>query len=209
MFDLMAPILLLAALGLVFFGAMMFVLATQGERPIIGIYILATWAVIFYVFVASLYERSASQILANDRVAVLLLSLALLLALGFVWAGTDAATVVGLLLLIFIPFASAFTYPAMRLIVPVAGLVAVAGYAGWELTADSWVPLASGFDTLEPVDPDILPGDQQKVLSLFGALGFATALLAGVTGLYGALRSAARVPLAFGGAFVPLLQRQT
>lgn len=195
----------IAALGLVFFGAMMFVLATQGERPIIGIYILATWAAIFYVFVASLYERSASQIVANDRVAVLLLSLALLLALGFVWAETDAATVVGLLLLIFIPFASAFAYPAMRLIVPVAGLVAVAGYAGWELTADSWVPLANGFDTLEPVGPNILPGYQQKVLSLFGALGFAIALLAGMTGLYGALRSAARVPLAFGGAFVPLL----
>ncbi|MDA4846977.1 DUF2339 domain-containing protein [Hoeflea poritis] len=195
----------IAALGLVFFGALMFILATQGEKPIVGIYILATWAAVFYVFVSSLYQRSISECPVNDRIAVLMLSLVLVLALGFVVTDTDAATVVGLLLLVFIPFASAFFYPAIRLIVPVASLVVVLGYAGWELTADSWAPLAYGPDAPGSINPNILPGYQQKVLSLFGGLGFAIAALAGAIGLFGALRSAARVPLAFGGAFVPPL----
>ncbi|WP_419910600.1 DUF2339 domain-containing protein [Hoeflea sp.] len=195
----------IAALGLIFFGALLLVVATAGERPIVGIYVIAAWAAVFYVFVASLYERSPVAFPANDRIAVLMLSLVLLLALGFVTVDTDAATVVGLMLLIFVPFASAFYYPAMRLIVPVAAIVSIVGYAGWELSEESWAPLANGFDALEPVDPNILPGYQQKMLSLFGALGFALALLAGAMGLFGAMRSAARVPLAFGGAFVPLL----
>ena len=195
----------IAALGLVFFGAVLFVLAWAGERPIVGIYVLAAWAAIFYVFVYSLYERSVSERTANDRVAVLMLSIALLLALGFVLAETDAATVVGLLLLVFVPFVCAFYYSAVRFIVPVAGIMVVVGYAGWDLSSESWAPLANGFDALDPIDPNILPGYQQKALSLFGLLGFAVALLAAATGFFGAMRSAARVPLAFGGAFVPVL----
>ncbi|MEX3008237.1 DUF2339 domain-containing protein [Hoeflea sp. TYP-13] len=196
---------IIAALGLVFFGAVLFLVASSGERPVLGIYILAAWAAIFYVFVASLYERSVSEFVAMDKVAAAVLSLVLLLGLGFIAAETDTATVVGLALLILVPFASAHYYAAIRYIVPVAAIVTVIGYSSWELTADTWEPIANSFDTLEQIDPAFLPGYQQKLLSLFGALGIGLALLAGGLGLLGAMRSAARVPLAFGGAFVPVL----
>ncbi|MCP4997489.1 MAG: DUF2339 domain-containing protein [Hyphomicrobiales bacterium] len=195
----------IAALGLVFFGSMLFFVASSGERPIIGIYILAAWAAIFYVFVASLYGRSLVEFVQSDRIATALLSLILLLGLGFVSLQTDAATVVGLCLLILIPFASAHYYCAIRYILPVAVVAALIGYSGWELTVESWEPITNGSTSLGQLDPAVLPGYQQKMLSLFGALGFGLALLAGIIGLHGALRSAARVPLAFGGAFMPVL----
>ena len=194
----------IAALGLVFFGLLLFAVASPAERPVVGIYILVAWAVQLYVFVASLYPRSAAEPVPNDRVAVTLLALLLLLALIFALNESDAATIAGLALLVLVPFWSAHEWPAIRLVVPVSACVVVLGYAGWDLTMDTWRPLAGGMDTLQGVDPAVLPGYQQRMLSAYGILGLGIALLAGVFGFVGATRSASRVPLAFGGAFVPL-----
>lgn len=193
----------IAALGLVFFGALLFVLGSGSDRLTIGIYVLAAWAAVFYVFVASLYERSESEFLANDRIATFLLCLVLLLGLGFVSLKTDAGTVVGLCLMILVPMASAHYYAAMRYTVPVAAILAVIGYASWNLTVIDWGPIAD--NPMEGFDPSMLPGYQQKMLSIFGGAGFGLALLAAIIGLNGALRSASRVPLSFAGAFVPVL----
>ena len=195
----------IAAAGLVFFGALLFFIASSGERPVVGIYVLATWAAVFYVFVGSLYDRSAMEHSERDWIATLLLSLVLLLGLLFTSMETDTGTVVGLCLMILVPFASAHYYSAIRLVVPVAVIFAAVGYSSWELTVESWQPIADGAASLDGFDPAVLPGYQQKLLSLFGALGIGLAILAGVLGLNGAFRSAARVPLAFGGAFVPVL----
>lgn len=196
---------IIAALGLIFFGLVLFVISSAGERPILGLYVLVAWAAIFYVFVYSLYERSLAERVKTDRIAVILLSLVIALALAFVLIETDAATVAGLALMILIPFGSAQYWSAIRTIVPFAGIAAVLGYSGWEMTVETWQPLSSGFDTLEQVDPATLPGYQQKLVSLYGGLGVGLALLAALTGVTGALRSAARVPLAFGATFVPIL----
>ncbi|MEM9105323.1 MAG: DUF2339 domain-containing protein, partial [Pseudomonadota bacterium] len=188
----------IAAVGLAFFGALLFFIASDGDRLAIGVYVLAAWAAVFYVFVASLYERSETEFVPNDAIATLLLSLILLLGLGFISLKTDAGTVVGLCLMILVPMASAHYYAAMRYTVPVAAILAVIGYAGWDLAAVDWGPI-------EGFDPSTLPGYQQKMLSVFGGAGFGLALLAAIIGLSGALRSASRVPLSFAGAFVPVL----
>ena len=85
-----------------------------------------------------------------------------------------------------------------------AACAVVLGYAGWDLTTQTLQLLADGFDRLEDVDPVTLSGYQQRVLSAYGVLGVGIAALAAVFGFFGALRSVSRVPLAFGGAFVPL-----
>jgi uncharacterized membrane protein len=195
----------ISALGLIFFGIILFGVASTGERPIVGLYILFAWAAVFYVFVASLYSRSNLDFIKTDRIAVTLLALLLVLALGFVLTETDAATVVGLALIILIPFWSAHYWSAVRYIVPLASVVVVLGYSGWELSAGALEPFSEGLETLNQVDPAVLPGYQQKLLSLYGGLGFGLALLAGLIGFLGAMRSVSRVPLAFGGAFVPVL----
>ncbi len=193
----------ISALGLIFFGLILFAVASSAERLVPGFYILVAWAAIFYVFVASLHERSPAEIVRSDRIAVALLTLVLTLALIFVLGETDAATVAGLVLMILVPFWSAQHWPAIRFIVPVAAIAAVLGYSGWEMTTGTVMPLAGGFDTLNEVDPTTLPGYQQKLVSIYGVLGVGLALLAAITGFAGALRSVARVPLAFGAAFVP------
>ena len=195
----------ISALGLVFFGVLLFAAASPGERPVVGIYILAAWAAQFYVFVASLYARSATMPVQNDRAAVALLTLTLLLALIFALNESDAATIAALVLMIIVSFWTAHDWPAIRLAVPIAATAAVLGYAGWDLTMDTWQPLAGGIGTLRDADPAALPGYQQRLLSAYGVLGFGIALLAAVFGFVGALRSVSRVQLAFGGAFVPLV----
>lgn len=195
----------IAALGLVFFGLILFAISSPGERPILGLYVLVAWAAIFYVFVFSLYDRSLSELVKTDRIAVILLSLVVALALGFALTETDSATVAALALMILVPFGSAQYWSAIRFLVPLAGIAAVLGYSGWELTVETWQPVSSGFDTLEQVDPATLPGYQQELVSFYGGLGVGLALLAALTGVTGALRSAARVPLAFGATFVPIL----
>ena len=195
----------IASLGLVFFALVLFLVAAPGERPVLGLYILASWVAVFHVFVASLYERVPERLQPNDRMAVGLLSLLLLLGWAFVAVETDAATVIGLVLMVLVPFASAFYYAAVRLVVPVSVLLVFLGYGAWELSVETWQPLARGFDPMDGISPTMLPGYQQKALSLFGLLGLGLAVLAGLIGLLGALRSAPRVPLAFGGAFLPVL----
>lgn len=195
----------IAALGLIFFGLVIFAISSPGERPILGLYVLVVWAAIFYVFVFSLYEQSLLELAKTDRIAVILLALVIALTLGFVLIETDSATVAALVLMILLPFGSAQYWSAIRFIVPLAGIATVLGYSGWELTVETWQPLSSGFDTLEQVDPATLPGYQQKLVSLYGGLGVGLAVLAALTGVTGALRSAARVPLAFGATFVPIL----
>lgn len=194
-----------SALGLIFFGLVLFAISSPGERPLLGLYILVAWIAIFYVFVVSLYDRSTSELVKSDWIAVTLLALNTVLALGFVLIETDSATVAGLVLIIAVPFWSAQYWSAIRFMVPLAAIAAVLGYAGWELTVETWAPLSNGFDTLGQVDPTRLPGYQQKMVSLYGALGVGLALLAALSGFAGAIRSAARVPLAFGAAFVPVL----
>ncbi|MCR9139164.1 MAG: DUF2339 domain-containing protein [Alphaproteobacteria bacterium] len=196
---------IVAALGLIFFGLVLFAISSAGERPVLGLYILVAWAAIFYVFVFSLYERSLLDLVRTDRVAVILLSLVVVLALGFALIETDAATVAALVLMILVPYWSAQYWSAIRLIIPIAGIAAVLGYSGWEMTVETWQPLSTGFDRLDQVDPTTLPGYQQKLVSLYGGLGVGLAVLAALSGVTGALRSAAAVPLAFGATFVPIL----
>lgn len=196
---------IISALGLIFFGLVLFAVSSPGERPVLGLYILVTWAAVFYVFVVSLYDRSVFDLVKSDRIAVILLALIVILTLVFVLIETDSATVAGLALMILIPFWSAQSWSAIRFIVPLAGIATVLGYSGWELTAETWEPLANGFDTLDQVDPVRLPGYQQKMVSLYGGLGVGLALLAALSGFAGVMRSAARVPLAFGATFVPIL----
>ena len=195
---------IVAALGLVFFGALLFIVAAPGERPVVGIYIVVAWAAQFYVFVASLYTRSADELVPNDRVAATLSGLVLLLALVFTLDQTDAATIAGLVLMVILPFWSAHEWSAARLIVPIAAVAVVLGYSGWDLSVETLQPLTGGVENLQGIDPVVLPGYQQRMLSAYGFLGLALSVLAALFGFVGAFRSVSRVPLAFGGAFVPL-----
>ena len=83
---------------------LLFAVSSPAERPVVGIYILVAWAAQLYVFVASLYARSAVDPVPNDRIAVSLLSLVLLIALFFVLNETDAGTIAGLVLMVIVPF---------------------------------------------------------------------------------------------------------
>ncbi len=193
-----------AALGLVFFGLVLLEIGGSGDRPVVGLYILFAWAAIFFVFVASLYPMTPAEPAASDRMAVTLLGLVLLLSLVFMLARTDTATVAALLLVVAVPFASAWQWPAMRHIVPLAAVVAALGYAGWEFETSTWVSIAGSLQGTGGIDPETLPGFRQRLLSVYGMLGLVTAIVAAVLGIIGSLGSTARVSLAFGGTFVPV-----
>ncbi len=195
----------IAALGLAFFGVVLLLIDSQAQQVVVGLYILVAWIAIFYVFVTSLYPRSAQEFFPNDRVAVVLLALISLLALIFVTVETGAGTVVGLVLIIFVPFAASYYWSAARYIVPVAVIVAAVGYGSWDIGIDTWAPLVGNADTIEQLNPIFMPGYKQQALSMFGVLGIVLAALAATLGFAGARWSASRVPLAFGGAFTPVL----
>ena len=196
---------IIAALGLMFFGLVLFSFASLADRPVLGLYILASWAIVFYVFVASLYARAQQDLVGTDKIAVALLSLVLLLQSGYVTTGTGMGVVIALLLGVFIPFAAAFYWSSIRMIVPVAAVITVLGYSSWHFSLENLQTLASGLAQQQSIDPETLPGYQQSMFSTFAVLGAVLSLLAGVLGYLGAMRSASRVPLAFGGAFVPAL----
>jgi uncharacterized membrane protein len=102
------------------------------------------------------------------------------------------------------PYVVGQQWPASRYAVPVAGLAAAIGYAGWELPLAEISQYATGMTGQAP-DLMSLPGYRQEVLSDYAVLGVCLALIGGLLGIAGTLLSSARAPLAVAGSFLPIL----
>ena len=192
---------IVAALGMVFWGMVLLFSAEDGYRAVVAAYAVLSWAIICFVFVISLYERSVDAVTSPDHAAWPLLSVALLPLLGLTPDHADTLNVVILVLMLGASMSVAQEWTASRYVAPVAAVIVALGYGGWDMALDNltdWRP--------QPAPAlDMLPGFRQKLLSTYAVLGAGLGALAIVLGMRGSLMSTARVPVAVGGAFLPIL----
>ncbi len=196
---------IVAALGMVFWGMVLLFSAEDGYRAVVAAYAVISWAIICFVFVISLYDRSVNALTSPDHAAWPLLSLALLPLLGLTPDHADTLNVVILVLMLGAPMWVAREWTASRYVAPIAIVIVALGYSGWDIALESLTEwrLPPAPDAAPAID--MLPGFQQKLLSTYALLGAGLGLLAVLLGMRGSLVSTARIPVAIGGAFLPVL----
>lgn len=195
-----------AAGGLILFGIVMLAIAGDGDRLVLFTYIFASWALVFYIFVASLYPQDPQHGVAADREATGLLAAVLLLLAGAIlFRRYDFFSVAALIGAVVVPMTAAVYYCAARYVVLAVLVVVVPGYLAWSVPIDQVMNFADDIGSTHGISTPMLEDLRAKADAAFVFTGIALALAAAGLGAYGTLRSASRALLAVGGTALPLL----
>jgi len=195
-----------AAAGLFVWGFILLAVAGSTDRFVVFGYIFASLALIYGIFVASLYPREPEGFRNTDIVATGALAALLLLLLGAILFHTyDALTILVLMLTIAACFGAAYFYSAVRYVILVGMLVVVPGYLGWSVPLDELMLFTDSIGSTHGVSTPILENIRQNSDSAFIWTGLLMGGLAAGLGLFGTLHSAGRALLAIGGAGLPVL----
>jgi len=197
---------MLAAGGLFFWGLALVDIADAADRPVVFLYILASWGLVFFVFVASLYRPDPAQFVTMDRVATATLSAMLVLLLGAILVNEyDAATILVLALILAACFGAAWFYAACRYVILAALAVAVPGYLAWSLPLDQVMLFTDSIGSSHGISTPMLEFIRQKSETEFVWTGIGLAAIAALMGYYGTWKSASRALQAIGGAGLPIM----
>lgn len=195
-----------AAAGLFIWGAILLSISGSADRFVVFGYIFASLALIYGVFVASLYPREPQRFLNTDIVATGALTTLLLLLLGAILFHTyDALTVLVLMLAVVACFGAAYFYSAVRYVILAGIVVVVPGYLGWSVPLDDLMLFTDSVGSTHGISTPILENVRQNSDMAFILTGVLMGALAAGLGLFGTLRSAGRALLAFGGAGLPIM----
>jgi uncharacterized membrane protein len=191
--------------GLILYGFILHGLwdiSDQSGRLAVIAYILISWTLVTYVFVISLYKKSAPQLEKNDTTATVVSSVILLLVLGSTLRyPADYVSAVLLLAAVAGTFTVAFFYSASRAGIYAVMAISTIGYLGWSIDFNTF-PEWAGMNHVDSFLNRFRISEQRLVFIWVGIVlaGAATAI-----GLWGALKSTSRAALAIGGAFLPIL----
>lgn len=189
------------AIGMIAYGLILLEIGDLQDRLATGVYLMVSWAMIAYVFVISLYEKSSSTLSKIDKTATALLTVVALVLVGSIlYFPTDITGALMLVLMVGASFGLAYYYSSARAVIYGAMAVSIIGYIGWDLDLfDLELAGVSDVDTL------LSSFQVRRSLAMFTWLGVALAAISGIIGFLGARGSIARAALAIGGAFLPLL----
>lgn len=195
-----------AAAGLFVWGIILLSVSGSTDRFVVFGYIFASLALIYGVFVASLYPREPERFLNTDIVATGALATLLLLLLGAILFHTyDALTILVLMLTIAACFGAAYFYSAVRYVILAGLLVVVPGYLGWSVPLDDLMLFTDSVGSTHGISTPILENVRQNSDTAFILTGVLMGALAAGLGLFGTMRSAGRALLAVGGAGLPIM----
>lgn len=195
-----------AAAGLFVWGLILLSVSGSTDRFVVFGYIFASLALVYGIFVASLYPREPKRFLNTDIVATGVLATLLLLLLGAILFHTyDALSILVLMLAIAACFGAAYYYSAVRYVILAGMLVVVPGYLGWSVPLDDLMLFTDSIGSTHGVSTPILENIRQNSDAAFIWTGLLMGGLAAGLGLFGTLRSAGRALLAVGGSGLPIM----
>lgn len=195
-----------AATGLFLWGLALLSVSGSTDRFVVFGYIFASLALIYGVFVASLYPREPERFHNVDIVATGALTSLMLLLLGAILFHTyDALTILVMLLTIAAVFGAAYFYSAVRYVILAGTIVIVPGYLGWSVPLDDLMMFTDSVGSTHGISTPMLEDIKRNSDTAFVLTGLLLGALAAGLGLFGTLRSASRALLAVGGAGLPIM----
>ncbi len=197
---------IVAAIGIVAWGVLLLLIGGPGDREIVFGYTFAALAMVFFVFVASLYARDPATFLNTDRVATAALAGVLFLLHGAVlFRPYDALTTMAMVAGIVLSFGAAVFYPAVRYVAVAALLVVVPGYLGWSVPLEDMMRYADDIGSQSALTTPMLEDLRRSSDRAFVWTGLVLGAIGLGIGLYGTLVSASRAVLAASGTSLALL----
>lgn len=197
---------IVAAIGLVAWGVLLLLIGGPNDREIVFGYTFAALAMVFFVFVASLYRRDPATFLNTDRVATAALAGILFLLHGAVlFRPYDALTTLAMMATIVLCFGAAVFYPAARYVAVAALFVVVPGYLGWSVPLEDMMRYADDIGSQSALTTPMLEDLRRSSDRAFVWTGIVLAAVGLGIGLYGTLVSASRAVLAASGTSLALL----
>ncbi|MEM8811334.1 MAG: DUF2339 domain-containing protein, partial [Pseudomonadota bacterium] len=195
-----------ATAGLVAWGLLMIVLATEADRMVLFGYGFAAWILVFAIFVHSLYAAEPETFVSADRTATGALSGIMLLFLGtLVSQPYDVLSIAVLGAILAGGFATAFFYSAARYMIPGVMAAISLGYLAWSLPLDTLSGFVDDVGSSAGVSTPILEDIRRTADQAFIWTGLLLGIAGAGAGHVGVLRSASRALLATGGAGIALL----